>query len=150
MIGLDTSHVPAFANLLHDSTQEYHVPGGRIVAAYPGGSPDFALSLSRVEGYTAELRDKHGVEIVESIAELRNKCDAVMLESVDGRVHLEQFREVAGWGGPVFIDKPLAKTAKAAAQGRREGDAGRNIPEPLRGLDPSHTGIAEIAQGLSH
>jgi hypothetical protein len=97
MAGLDTSHVPAFASLLHDPNHEYHVAGGRIVAAFPGGSPDFDLSISRVEKFTAQLRDTHRVEIVESLAALRGKCDAVMLESIDGRVHLEQFREVAEW-----------------------------------------------------
>jgi len=107
MAGLDTSHVLAFATLLHDRSNEYHVPGARIVAAFPGGSPEFDLSASRVEAFTAELRDKHGVEIVHSLSELREKCDAVMLESIDGRVHLSQFLEVAKWGVPVFIDKPL-------------------------------------------
>jgi len=107
MAGLDTSHVPAFASLLHDATHEYHVPGARIVAACPGGSPDFDLSANRVGPFTDELRDKHGVEIVDSISALRGKCDAIMLESIDGRVHLPQFREVAEWGVPVFIDKPL-------------------------------------------
>ncbi|HRJ72162.1 MAG TPA: Gfo/Idh/MocA family oxidoreductase [Terrimicrobiaceae bacterium] len=116
MVGLDTSHVPAFANLLHDSTQTYHVPGGRIAAAFPGGSPDFALSINRVDGFTSELRDKHGVEIVDALSALRGKCDAVMLESIDGRVHLAQFREVADWGVPVFIDKPLTISGAEARE----------------------------------
>jgi len=116
MVGLDTSHVPAFANLLHDASHEYHVPGGRIVAAVPGGSPDFALSIDRVDKFTAELRDRHGVEIVATVAELRGKCDAIMLESIDGRVHLDQFREIADWQIPVFIDKPLAISSSDAAE----------------------------------
>lgn len=103
MAGLDTSHVPAFANLLHDTSHEHHVPGGRIVAAFPGGSPDFDLSINRVGQFTDELRSLHHVEIVDSLSALREKCDAVMLESIDGRVHLEQFRAMADWGIPVFI-----------------------------------------------
>lgn len=116
MAGLDTSHVPAFANLLHDAAQEHHVPGGRITAAFPGGSPDFPLSSNRVDGFTEELREKHGVEIVASLTALRGKCDALMLESIDGRAHLEQFREVADWGVPVFIDKPLTISGSEARQ----------------------------------
>jgi len=116
MAGLDTSHVEAFANLLHDSSDEHHVAGARITVAYPGGSPDFDLSINRVKKFTDELRDRHGVEIVDSLAAMRGKCDAVMLESVDGRVHLEQFREVAGWGVPVFIDKPLAVSVSEAEE----------------------------------
>jgi hypothetical protein len=126
MAGLDTSHVSAFASLLQDSSHEFHVPGGRIVAAYPGGSPDFEQSIGRVAQFTAELRDKHGVEIVDSLAALREKCDAVMLESIDGRVHLPQFREVAEWGVPVFIDKPLTVSGEEALEITRIA-AARNV-----------------------
>jgi len=116
MIGLDTSHAPAFANLLHDTNAPYHVPGGRVTVAYPGGSPDFDLSINRVEGFTRELRENHGVKIVDSIAELEGQADVIFLHSVDGRVHLEQFRQIVGWGLPVFIDKPLsANSADARA-----------------------------------
>lgn len=114
--GLDTSHVGAFASLLHDITNEYHVPGGRITVAFPGGSPDFPLSIDRVEKFTTDLRDSHRVEIVDSLGAMRGKCDAVMLETVDGRVHAEQFREVSDWGVPVFIDKPLTVSASEARE----------------------------------
>lgn len=107
MAGLDTSHVRSFAAILHDPAHPHHLPGARITAAFPGGSPDFELSISRVDALTSELRKNHGAEIVESLSGLRDRCDAVMLESIDGRVHLGQFREVAEWGLPVFIDKPL-------------------------------------------
>ena len=49
-----------------------------------------------------------GVEIVDSIPALLEKVDVVLLESVDGRTHLEQARPVFEAGKPVFIDKPLA------------------------------------------
>jgi predicted dehydrogenase len=48
------------------------------------------------------------VEIVESIEELCGKVDGVLLESVDGRPHLEQVRPVIAAGKPVFVDKPMA------------------------------------------
>ena len=108
MIGLDTSHVVAFTELLNDARHPYHVPGGQVVAAFPGGSPDFELSASRVEGFTAKLRDEFGVSIVDSPEAVAEASDAVLLESVDGRVHLEQFRRIVSYGKPVFIDKPLA------------------------------------------
>lgn len=126
MAGLDTSHVPAFANLLHDHSHEFHVPGARIVVAFPGGSPDFNLSIDRIAQFTGDLRDKHAVEIVDSLSALHGKCDAIMLESIDGRVHLEQFREVAGWGVPVFIDKPLALSV-AEAQEIAEIASAKNV-----------------------
>lgn len=116
MAGLDTSHVPAFAALLHDTSNEFHIPGVKITVAFPGGSPDFETSIGRVPKFTEELRDKHGVQIVGSLEDLRGQCDAVMLESVDGRVHLEQFRAVASWGLPTFIDKPLTISGSEAAE----------------------------------
>lgn len=108
IIGLDTSHVTAFTELLHNSQNEYHVPGAKVVTAYPGGSPDFPLSYSRVERFTNELRDKYGVEMVDDVSDVPALCDAILLESVDGRVHLEQFRQIVEYGKPVFIDKPFA------------------------------------------
>ena len=108
MIGLDTSHVIAFTQLLNDPRNPNHVPGARVVVGYPGGSPDVEASASRVGRFTAELRDTWHVEIVDSIATLCEKVDAVMVESVDGRPHLAQVRPVLAAKKPVFIDKPMA------------------------------------------
>jgi predicted dehydrogenase len=114
IIGLDTSHVTAFTRLLNDSNTEYHVPGGKIISAFPGGSADFELSISRVEGFTNELHNNFSVSIVDSPEAVAERCDALLIESVDGRVHLEQFARVAVFGKPVFIDKPLALNSRDA------------------------------------
>jgi hypothetical protein len=108
IIGLDTSHVVAFTQLLNAATPKPELAGVRVVAAYPGGSPDVASSRDRVAGFTRELRDKFGVSIKGSIDELLASVDVVLLESVDGRPHLEQARPVFRARKPVFIDKPLA------------------------------------------
>ena len=108
MIGLDTSHVIAFTKLLNDTTHKDHVPGGKVVAAFKGGSPDVESSASRVEGYTKQLQNDFGVKIVPSIEELCQQVDAVLLESVDGRPHLEQAKPVIKARKPLFIDKPVA------------------------------------------
>src|SRR5215471_19039755 len=108
MIGLDTSHVTAFAKLLNDQSDPNHVPGARVVAAFKGGSPDVESSRTRIDKFTDELKDKWGVEIVDSIEELCKKVDAVLLESVDGRPHLNQARPVFAAKKRVFIDKPFA------------------------------------------
>jgi predicted dehydrogenase len=80
----------------------------RVVAAFPGGSPDVAASSKRVAGYTKQLRDLFEVEIVNSIDALLQKVDVVLLESVDGRPHLKQAMLVLKAHKPVFIDKPVA------------------------------------------
>ncbi len=108
LIGLDTSHAPAFTKLLNEKTNENYVPGAKVVAAYAGGSPDVEASYTRVEKYTNQIRDEFKVEIVPSISELLKKVDAIILTSVDGQVHLEQVRPVILAKKPVFIDKPMA------------------------------------------
>jgi len=105
IIGMDTSHVPAFTKQINDPKNGYFC---RVVAGYPGGSPDVQSSWSRVKGYTAQLRDEFGVEIVDSIEALCTKVDGVLLESVDGRPHLAQAKPVIAAGKPLFIDKPMA------------------------------------------
>ena len=40
IIGTDTSHAPAFTRILNDPSNPDHIPGAKVVAAYPGGSPD--------------------------------------------------------------------------------------------------------------
>lgn len=108
IIGLDTSHVVAFTRSLNDPSSPDHVPGGRVVAAFKGGSPDVQASASRVDKFTAELQATFKIRLVGTIPELCDLVDAVLLESVDGRVHLEQAREVLKRRKPLFIDKPMA------------------------------------------
>lgn len=107
MIGLDTSHAPAFAKLINQAPQDSPLAGLRVTAAFPGGSQDLPSSRDRVEGFTNDLR-KLNVEIVGSIDELLTQVDAILLESVDGRKHLQQALPVFKSGKPTFIDKPLA------------------------------------------
>ena len=108
IIGLDTSHVVAFTKVLNGPKPSADLVGVRVVAAFPGGSQDVASSRDRIEGFTKQLRDDLGVEIVASIDDLLAKVDVVLLESVDGRPHLEQARPVLRARKPLFIDKPMA------------------------------------------
>jgi hypothetical protein len=121
LIGLDTSHVIAFTELLNNASNPDHIAGARVVAGYRGGSPDIESSRTRIDKFTEQLRAKYGVEIVPDIASLAARVDAVLLESVDGRVHLEQVRPVFAAGKRVFIDKPLASTYADAREIARLG-----------------------------
>jgi predicted dehydrogenase len=107
IIGLDTSHVVAFTGLINRDNKG-PLENIRVVAAFPAGSPDLPISADRLAGFTKTLRDKYKVEIVDSIPDLLKKVDVVLLESVDGRPHLQQVRPVLEAGKPVFIDKPIA------------------------------------------
>ena len=107
IIGLDTSHATAFTKELNDPKVADDLAHCRVVAAYPKGSPDIESSTSRVPGYIEEVK-KQGVEIVDSIDELLKRVDCVLLETNDGRPHLEQALPVFKAGKPCFIDKPVA------------------------------------------
>ena len=106
MIGLDTSHVPAFTRLFNNPQAAADLAGVRIVAGYPGGT-DFPPSRDRVQKFTEQVEGM-GVEICDTIPELLEKVDVVFLESVDGRIHLEEAIPVIKAGKPLFIDKPAA------------------------------------------
>jgi hypothetical protein len=99
--------VIAFTQILNDPKAAPELRGVRVVAGFPGGSPDMPDSWNRVKKFTEDLRGK-GVEIVDSIDELLKKVDVVMIESVDGRPHLAQAKPVIAAGKPLFIDKPMA------------------------------------------
>jgi len=107
IIGLDTSHAIAFTQTLNDPKAEPDIAGFRVVAAYPKGSPDIESSTSRVPMYTEQVK-KMGVEIVDSIDALLDRVDVVLLETNDGRPHLEQALQVMKRGKRVFVDKPVA------------------------------------------
>ncbi len=106
MIGLDTSHVVAFARIFNSPKADGDVVGIKVVAGYPGGT-DIPASRDRVGKFTEQLRGM-GIEIVDSIPALLEKVDVVLLESVDGRIHLQEAIPVIRAGKPLFIDKPLA------------------------------------------
>jgi predicted dehydrogenase len=116
LIGLDTSHAPTFTKILHDPNDPFHIPGARVAAAYPGGSPDMEISISRVGGFTSELRDKYGVLILDSPEKVAEACDLVFILASDGRVHPAMLRAVAGHKKPVFMDKPFAVSTADAQE----------------------------------
>lgn len=107
IIGLDTSHAIHFPRIMNDPESKGEFANCRVVAAYPPGSPDIASSVSRVPEYTQQIEEM-GIEIVTSIEDLLERVDAVLLETNDGRPHLEQALPCFRAGKRIFIDKPLA------------------------------------------
>ena len=116
MIGLDTSHVVAFTEIINNPEAKGHVPGAKVVAAFKGGSPDIESSASLVDGYTKTLSEKYGVKIYPTIEKVCENVDAVMIESVDGRPHLAQARKIIAAKKILYIDKPVGGTLKDAIE----------------------------------
>jgi predicted dehydrogenase len=122
IIGLDTSHAPAFTNLFNAENPKSELAGFRVVAAYPYGSRDIKSSMDRIPGYIDQVKEM-GVEIVDSIEDLLQKVDVVLLETNDGKPHLEQARAVFKAKKPVFIDKPVAGSFADALKIYQEAEA---------------------------
>jgi hypothetical protein len=109
IIGLDTSHAVAFTRAFNDSEFGDY----RVVAAYPKGSSTIKSSYERIPKYTEKVKGM-GVEIVNSIDELLTRVDVVLLETNDGRLHLEQALPVLEAGKTMFVDKPVTASLSDA------------------------------------
>jgi predicted dehydrogenase len=115
IIGLDTSHSPAFTKMFNADEPDPALNGYRVVAAYPQGSKDIPTSVERIPKYTEEVKAL-GVEIVSSISELLEKVDCVLLETNDGRPHLLQALPVLKAGKKLFVDKPVTASLHDAIE----------------------------------
>jgi hypothetical protein len=144
LIGLDTSHCEQFTLRLNDPANPNHVPGARVVAAFPCASPDLPESSSRIDGFTATLRDKFGVKMLGSIAEVCAATDAVMILSVDGRPHLDQAKQVIASGKPLFLDKPVAASLKDAVEIYKLAEAAQ-VPILSASATRWWPGVVEVA-----
>src|SRR5262245_50707128 len=104
IIGCDTSTVPKLTDLFNDPNADCDRADYKVDASFPAGTyiPD---SRDRVGKFTEQIRQKWNIEIVGSIEELVSKVDVVLLESVDGRPHLEQATPVLKAKKKIFIDK---------------------------------------------
>lgn len=146
IIGLDTSHCIAFTKTLNDPGAAPEFDGYKVVAAFPtSGSNDLPASINRLSGFTEQVRQQ-GVEIVSSIEELLEKIDVVLLETVDGRKHLEQALPVIKAGRRMFIDKPVAASLADAVT---IFDTAKQFDVPVFSSSSVRyiTGASEITEG---
>lgn len=117
VIGLD-GHAVDWAKILRRESADdplSQLAGMTIVAAVPEGSPDIPETEKRLADGIAYCREA-GIELVESIADLLPKVDAVMILSIDGRPHLAQAKQVIAARKPLYIDKPVAASLAEAEE----------------------------------
>jgi len=114
IIGLDTSHSIEFTRLIQgDAPAEHKIDGLRVLRCMRFPSP-----FHPEEGQDkrqAQL-EQWEVEVTRSLEEAVHDADGLLLELNDPAMHLEFFEKVAGFGKPIFLDKPLAG---AIADGRK-------------------------------
>ncbi|MEB2774169.1 Gfo/Idh/MocA family oxidoreductase [Algoriphagus sp. D3-2-R+10] len=109
IIGLDTSHSPAFTKLFNAENPRPELAGFKVTAAYPYGSRDIKSSMDRIPDYIKQVKEM-GIEITDSIEALLEKVDVVLLETNDGKPRLAQARKIIQAKKPFFIDKPVASS----------------------------------------
>lgn len=106
IIGLDTSHSPAFAKYINNPEIE-SMEGMKVSAAYPLGSKRIESSAKRIPEYTEQFKSM-GIKIEHDLDALIEQSDGILLETNDGTMHLSQALKVIAAGKPLFIDKPVA------------------------------------------
>lgn len=113
LVAMDTSHCVEFTKRFNhiEIPEEMWVEGCRVVAAYP--RTPAPGNEERQGKYTEQLR-AWGVKIVDNDKDLMSNVDVVMVESVDGNMHVEHATPYIKAGMRVWIDKPFASTYKDA------------------------------------
>lgn len=117
LLDFDTSHCVEFTRRLNGvgKDTEQFVEGAKVVVGCPGESK---LSPERIEGFAKQMKE-FGVPLVDKPADMIGKVDGMLIEAVDGTVHLERARPFLEAGIPCFVDKPYACSvadAKAIAE----------------------------------
>ena len=130
LIGTQSMHAWAFAESCNkpDAEGRYRFPDARVTALYGVDDEDEHIK------YTME---KGNVPVrVESLEELFEHCNAFMILQRRGGEHLKYASELIKRGYPVFIDKPVCRTAEEV--------------ETLNQLAAEHTSVICGGSGLKH
>lgn len=106
IVDFDTSHAVEFTKRINhvDISEDQWVEGAKVVAGVPGTS----LIAPEVIGKNTATIKGYGVEILDKPEQLLGKIDAVLIESVDGGVHVERALPFLEKGIPTYVDKPFA------------------------------------------
>jgi predicted dehydrogenase len=114
IVDFDTSHCVEFTKRLNhiEIAEDQWVDGAKVVAGVPGRSQ---IAPQVIPKNAATLKN-WGVEILDDPSELLGKIDAVLVESVDGSVHLDRAMPFLENGVPTFVDKPFACSLADARQ----------------------------------
>ena len=138
IVSIDNYQALAFTELFHHPPADNPALRGlKVVAAWPGGSPDLQESFTNVPRWKPLLQ-KQGVRMEETIDAVLDQVDAVMLMTVDGRPHLAQVRPVLKARKPVYIGRPMAASLEDVIEMFHLPDATRlrSFPVPSIALVP--------------
>lgn len=119
MLGFDNYQGIAYAHLWNSPKVEGALSLVKCTAVLPVECPDYPESAALTQRWldscakwgdpnTKHLAGYHPIEVVKSVDELLAKVDAVVIASLDGRMHLKQAEPVLKAGKKLFITRPLA------------------------------------------
>jgi predicted dehydrogenase len=125
ILGIDNYGSIGYTEFLNRPHAAGVFEGVRVVAAYPIGSDDYPDSakfsaqwqthLSKMYQSPKDPKDAvPPIEFVNSTDELLQRVDAVMIFSLDGRLHRQQAEAVLKAGKRLFIGRPLASSPEDA------------------------------------
>ena len=105
IVDFDTSHAVEFTKRLNhiDIAEDQWVNGAKVVAGVPGTSKIAPETIPK----NTETLKKYGVTLYDDPAGLFGKVDAVLIEAVDGSVHLSRAMPFLEKGMPTYVDKPF-------------------------------------------
>lgn len=107
IVGLDTSHGEAFADVLEGFQPPTDgVPGSDGVA--PSVAAVWDAGTVRSDEYIDRFCTEIGAKRVDTLAAMVDEIDAVLILAVDWNRHLELARPFLEAGVPTLIDKPIA------------------------------------------
>ena len=106
ILDFDTSHVVEFTKRLNHKgvDKDQWVDGAEVTLGCPGES---RLAPDRIPGYKKEMENL-GIGLVDKPGDLIGKVDGVLVESLEGGVHLARAAPFLEAGLPCYIDKPFA------------------------------------------
>jgi len=108
IIAIDNYQSLAFTQLWHKPFEDNPDLGGlKVVAAWKGGSPDIEETLVDAARWEPRLIEL-GVKMEDSIDDVLRQCDAVMIMTIDGRVHRKLAEQALRARKPTYIGRPMA------------------------------------------
>jgi predicted dehydrogenase len=125
ILGIDNFGSVAYTEFLNRPRATGVFEGVRVVAAYDVRSPDYPESAELAARWKDQLTKLYQspkdpldavppIEWVDSVEALFAKVDAVMIFSLDGRLHRQQAEPVLKAGKRLFISRPLASSPEDA------------------------------------
>jgi virulence factor len=116
LVDFDSSHSIEFTKRLNHriAPEEQWVEGAEVVVGCV--LPSAVADQSRIDTFVRTFTEELGLPLVDDPKEMIGRIDGVLIEAVDGSVHLERARPFLEAGIPAFVDKPATCSLNEARE----------------------------------